>query len=143
MVAVVEDAVHEWLEGDAELAAIIEDRIYPVRDVPSDVDAPWVTYQRIGVDHNTVLSGANPLADALLQIKSVSKNPIEAREIGELVRLRMLDRAFETVTAGIEVKGVRIGSDVDLPDLPTSGKEIGMSASSLDFRIFYKEPIPA
>lgn len=52
----LEEALFDLLSGNAALAALVEDRIYPVR-APQDAERPYVVFSRLDTANLATLSG--------------------------------------------------------------------------------------
>lgn len=81
----VESVIYDRLAADATLAALVGNRIYPIR-APQEAVLPLVVYQRIGgatVNGSTAVSGtSNPQ----FQIDCISGTYGDAKRVADAVR---------------------------------------------------------
>lgn len=143
----LEALIGDNLEGDTDITAVVgtdPPRIYVAGTVPQEETRPWITYQRIGTDPGNTLAGASALADAIMQINCVADDYDTARDLAELVRLRMRRTAWPGTTSGsVTIEGVRGIDDDDSTEPPQASEEFGVFMARQDFGIIHRVPVPA
>lgn len=137
-------AVYEYLLSDAELVALIDDRLYP-NAAPHGLGVyPYVTYRRMEYRSEHHLGGASGLARAEIRFEIRSASSMETGTIGERLR-RLLDSLYATIGTTVDVFVQRchlFDAEDDFVE-PTDDGEIGQHRSRLDFEFFFKESLPA
>lgn len=86
--AVLETKIYTALSGNATVAAKVAARIYPVV-MPQDPTLPVITYQRMGAEHLTALSGFVGLENAHIRISSWATRYDVVKELAEDVYVTM------------------------------------------------------
>jgi len=81
----LEEALYAHLSGDADVAALVGDRIYPLL-VPQDADLPALAYQRISGVPIYAHDGPPGLARARVQITCLGRSYSEAKDLAARVR---------------------------------------------------------
>lgn len=83
----LEDALYTYLSGDADIAALVGDRIYPAR-LREGTELPAISYQRVSADrvndHNPY-GEMNAWTRARIQVNCYSPSFSESVAIGEAV----------------------------------------------------------
>ncbi len=83
------ELLYTALSGHAGLAALVSDRIYPIK-LPQDETLPAVVYQQISVQNMITLdTDTNGVQQIRVQLSAWSSSYDEARAVGEQVRLAM------------------------------------------------------
>ena len=143
----LQEAVYTRLSTDATVSGLVGTRIYPVL-APEGVALPYITYQRIAVDHVESVAGSSGLANALVQVDCWAASYAGANALGEAVRLRM--QGFRGTVGSQDIQAVLLSSDRDAPEDPVRierggvhGDEVGIHGVQFDFDIWYCEAQPA
>ncbi len=140
----VEAALYAELTGNAGVAALVADRVYP--DVaPSSADLPRLTYQRISTGRHPHLAGASGLVSPRFQVICWASSRASAGVVADAVR-EALDGFSGTLGSGgntVNARGVFLdGQGADYAP-PTEGGEIGVYSERLEFIIWHRETVPA
>lgn len=99
------------LIGDADVAAVVGTRVYPVI-APATADVPFITYRRSGVQRQHTLSGPMGMPTVLLTVDLFCTTYEAVRDLADKVR-RVLD-GFGTAEAdSVVVKNVSLDNEVD------------------------------
>lgn len=131
--AEVEEAVYAILTGDAGVAALAGDRVYP-QEIPQDVALPAVAYARVSTRRARRHGGAGVgrrLARARVQVNCEAGTYGAAKGLAAAV-VGALDGVMVTV-AGVEVQGSWIENEGD--EYGETGKVYGVRH---DFMLWFR-----
>jgi hypothetical protein len=135
----IPDFLQKKLAADQAVAAIVGDRIYPVR-APQGVDAPYITYQRQRVSRWRTAEGPTGDARALFQVRSWSDDYEQAVELGDAVG-DALD-GFQGDFEGHWVEQVKVEDERDDVVPPNPGAELPRCCTPLLVWVDYEESRP-
>lgn len=102
-------AIKNKLEADADLTAIVGNRIYPI-EAPEGAEKPYIIYQHPDVSNSSTKDGISQ-EQAYVVIGAVSDNYDEAVEIIELFDIALSSRIDDRAT----------GVTAEVPDMTSSG----------------------
>lgn len=143
----LEALIGDNLEGDTSITDVVgtdPPRIYVAGTVPQQETRPWITYQRIATDHKNILAGDTAMSDAIMQLNCVANDYDVARDLAELVRLRMRRTAWPGTTSGtVTIQGVRQIDDDDFIEPPQDDSEFGIYMVRQDFGIMHTKAVAA
>lgn len=131
---VIEEALAAHILADADITALIGDRIYP-NVAPQDAELPLLVYQRISSPRVRSQSGPSGLAHPRFQIRAKAASYSEARDLAGKVRVS-LDGFAGTMGGG---GGVSVGAT--FLDNERDAYEDALKAHSvpMDFIIWHRE----
>ncbi len=132
----IKQAVYDRLRGDATLAAVVGDRIYP--DIlPQQPAFPALTYIRRSVDRHKTFCGTGEMARSSFQVDAWALTYEDAERVAQHVRTSLVDfKGIMAGSPGVAVSDVRLENEFDLSDL-----EPGLFRVSMDFLISHDETI--
>lgn len=84
----IESGIYSFLTGSAAIAVIVGDRVYPML-IEQGVDYPAITYQEISNSPEHSQDGYSGITYTRVQINCWSITAIGARNLREVVRMRM------------------------------------------------------
>lgn len=84
----LEPKIYQVLSGDADVAAVVSGRIYPVI-LPQGATFPAITYNRVAVSRVHALTGYTGLESAIVQIDCWAETYAAAKELARKARLAM------------------------------------------------------
>ena len=137
----IEEAIFTRLCADAGVAALVEDRVYPV-ELPRPPRYPAVVYHRISTPREHTHDGSAKFASPRFQFDCLGGTFLEARRVHEAVRLALDGfkgtMGTESGGAGVEVHGSFC--EDDRSDLETEADdELGVYSMSIDVVIEHAE----
>lgn len=136
----IEAAINELLTGDSAITALVGDRVYYMRS-PQNAVYPNLTYQRRSTQRNRHLGGPSGLARATFQVDCWASTQKAARQLAELVRLRMDNK---TGNYGDHlVQRIYLDDDLDNWEWQLAGKDAIIGRVTLIFGIQFSEAQPA
>ena len=130
----LEDALYAYLSNDGNVAALVDDRIYPVR-LPEGTTLPAIAWQRVSAQRTyTFDSFANTSAyvQARVQFSCWAETAMEAFETGEAVL-----HALSGYTGDME--GELIGSATAELELDDYESKTRLYRRLVDFYITYED----
>lgn len=142
--ALIFQALIETLQGDADLAALVETRVFPDR-APAGTAAPCITISRMPGSRVQSHDGQSGLNFARFDLRCWGKTTLEAEQVAEAARLalgvaekRKYMGTSESVTVG------RVGVDNGPGDDAFEAAENdGLRRATLQVRINHAEDKPA
>ena len=137
----IKGAIYDRLRNDATIIAIVGSAIYP-SPAPRGQNPPYISFQRVDKMTERHLLGPNSLARARFQINCWAQGPDDADELAEAVR-RSLDGLRKQTMGTVDVDSIAFLSQRDSITDPTDGSETVEYVCSMDFRISYREQLPA
>lgn len=105
----MEQAIVDVLENDADVSAIIGDRIFPLV-IPQEKALPAITYERVDTDPNDTKSGASTLDGDLIDLDLWGKDFAVLKDLAKKIRTT-LDR-FSGTRQGIIVQSIQYQNQV-------------------------------
>lgn len=136
----IEEALRSHLVTDAGLAALVGDRVYPIK-TPQRPTLPAVVYFRVSGVRTYEQQGPAALCSARFQFDVVARTYAEARGVGEQLRLAMDRGPFPRVlggAGGVTVYGAFMEGDGDGYE-----DELEAYVYSADYAIDHAEAQPA
>lgn len=127
--------VEDYLLADQQIAAIIGTRIEPL-PLTDVCEFPALTLTLISAEYPEVLDGTTSLAFADFQVSCWAETTRGARELGSLVRRRMLGISDQAVV-GFQKAEILDERDDDSPDL-----DLNAFRYDVDFRVAFAESSP-
>lgn len=124
----VEDFLYSKLSGDAGVAAIVADRIYP--EGTESIAPPYITYRTAHGESVRSLSGPSGLEVPVVDIFCYSKKPKEAKTLGGKVKDCL--QPFVGTISGVTVHDIRLMTWKD-----TFDENIKMHCRWLVFEIWH------
>lgn len=124
-----EEFIYKRLRTDADMAALVENRIWP--DVaPEDTQDPWVVYQRVyGPNDATSHDGFDGLTEPVYQLNAWTQDAKKRRVLlGHLLRLFRMQRVtIEDTTAVLAVVADRSLSEDGPPRMYAASVDVSIS----------------
>lgn len=127
--------VEDYLLADQQIAARIGTRIEPL-PLTDLCEFPALTLTLISAEYPEVLDGTTSLAFADFQVSCWAETTRGARELGSLVRRRMLGISDQAVV-GFQKAEILDERDDDSPDL-----DLNAFRYDVDFRVAFAESSP-
>lgn len=127
--------VEDYLLADPQIAARIGTRIEPL-PLTDVCEFPALTLTLISAEYPEVLDGTTSLAFADFQVSCWAETTLGARELGSLVRRRMLGISDQAVV-GFQKAEILDERDDDSPDL-----DLNAFRYDVDFRVAFAESSP-
>lgn len=137
----IKGAIWDRLRNDSLVTAIVGQQVYP-SPAPRSADPPYISFQRISKQTEHHLLGPNTLARARFQINCWAQGPDEADELAEAVR-RSLDGLMRQQMGAVFVDSIFFLDQRDTATDPSDGSETVEHVCMLDFRVSYREQLPA
>lgn len=137
MTLTIEEGIYYLLANNAAVAAIVGDRIYPIK-LPQDPTLPAITYQLITPDSMIAHDGMSGTGIKRYQITGFALSPDEVVDLIEAIRICMTCYKG-TIGAGANT----IVCQVMLPagGYESNEPEIERYMRALDFIIWHNEPV--
>ena len=123
-------AIYSKLSNNAELSALVSDRIYPVL-APQGVASPFLVFEKTGGEIESTLSADTNINRDNLQITCFSETYQEAFDISAIVA-ELLSR-WQGVESGVTIEDVFFENESDFFDAQTEFFQF-----VLDFEIIYR-----
>jgi len=130
--AYIEEEIFARLNTYAGVSALVSGRIYPIH-LPQNPTYPCVVYTRIANEHINNLDGSAGLSKPWIQIDAWADDPMEARDIGEQIRLG-LQGYSGSPASGVKIHGVELDSDRE-----TYEYEVMKYRHSADYFVWHSE----
>lgn len=127
--------VQDYLAADPQIAARIGTRIEPL-PLTKVCEYPALTLTQITAEYPELLDGTTSLAFAEFQVSCWATTTLLARELGALVRRRMLGISDQDAV-GFQKAEILDERDDDSPDL-----ELNAFRYDVDFRVAFAESSP-
>jgi len=105
----MEQAIVDILENDANVSAVVDDRIFPIF-IPQEKKLPAITYERIDTDPMDTKSGASTLDVPLLDIDLWGKDFKVLKDLAKDVR-NALER-FSGTRQGIIIQSIQFDNEI-------------------------------
>lgn len=133
-------AIFAYLSTYAPLTAYIGTRLYP-GIAPTSAAFPYVTLHEIMVESVYHLSGASASYDAMIQCDVWALSAEESQKIARIIRLSMdgMPAAWDR----LEVDGVFVESEMDMPEPAQDGSERAYHRRSMTLNIWHAREVPA
>lgn len=106
----IEAAPVALLTADTAIDALIDGRIHPSKLVQSE-PFPAITYLRVSTPRIRSHSGPSGLAHARVQINCWAETWTGARDLADLVRMRL--DGWKGVAGGVRIGGIQLDSERD------------------------------
>lgn len=132
----IEAAIRAKLVADADVNGIISGRIHPFT-VPTEIARPKLTYQRIDTVRWYSNDGPTGSPRIRLQVDCWADELLTAKTLADKVR-QCLD-GYRGVTSGVQVDGVHLQDERDMPQAMAPGQEKPIQRVSLDFIVDFQE----
>lgn len=133
--AVIEEALVDILEADAAVAAVVDDRIYPIV-LPQGAMLPAIVYQRISGPRAETMQGPSGLAWPRFQFVSVGATFGDAMAVAVAVR-QALD-GYRGMVGGVTIHGILILNEFQQFN-PATAEEAESWLIYQDFRVWHLE----
>jgi hypothetical protein len=133
-----EPNIAAFLQDDATVYAIAQDRIYPEL-IPqrspgqTEIEVPAVVFTRIGGDRQVMLCQTDSLVQGVYLIVSLASQYDQAVALNRAIRRRMID--YHGPMGDVAVDAVQLQTDPSLDVAP----EPGLFRRSETFNIWYRE----
>lgn len=144
-----------YLSTQSGITDLIGVRLHPVRAVQagttsasvvgtpqSGPSTPYVTWQVISDEHETILEAAAGFADMRVQLTAWSTSYGLSWTIAEAIRQELQGLGNTTIGTSSYVFSVRHAGSVDSPEAPTVADDVGHYGVASDFLVLYRSPIP-
>lgn len=110
----VEEAVHAHLAADLDVAAVVADRIHPMR-MPQPPTLPAIVYQKIAGPRDYTHDGPSGLVDARVQFSCWDETYAGAKTLADKVR-RAVSGFSGLMGGGVNVDSAFIENEIDDED---------------------------
>lgn len=134
----LKQALYQHLTADAEVAAIVSNRVYP-GVAPKDAPLPYITYQRISSQHERHMTGRAGVAHPRMQINCWSSSGITLETLVNEVRLALDRFAGAMGTVALNVLGAYLENIRDDQLLQAGASETVYHKASMEFIIWHAE----
>jgi len=131
----IQYSVEDYLLADSQIAARIGTRIEPL-PLTEACTFPAMTLTLISAEYPELLDGGTSLAYANFQASCWAATVLAARELGALVRRRMLGIS-DQAAVGFQKAEILDERDDDSPDL-----DLNVFRYDVDFRVAFAESSP-
>jgi hypothetical protein len=108
----IEKDIHYILKNDADVAALVNTRIYPMK-LPQGWTLPAITYQRISGDRAAKYAGASGRARPRFQIDCWASDYDGVKDLADKVR-KCLDGYKGDINTENNVGGIHLEGDRDI-----------------------------
>ncbi|WP_128426290.1 tail completion protein gp17 [Gudongella oleilytica] len=129
----IEEALTSYLLGFPELAALIDDKLYP-DELPQGIKLPAVLYSKISDVKDHTLVGQNRLESPMLQFTAFAGTKPAARAIANQLKAALCD--FQGMMSGIEVQYIRLENELSSLERTPDGT-LKIYTEILEFEINY------
>lgn len=131
-----ESELHDWLLSNADLSALIGDRMY-AREAPQDVALPYVVRTRVSDPGQHHLKGPSKIGRPRYQFDVLATSSESARAVSAALRAAL--DGYRGPLGGIEyVLESLFDGEVDSYEPATDGSESGLFRQALDFTVSHK-----
>lgn len=132
----IEKEFSDRLVGDAQLRALVGDRIYP-GTAKQGAARPYVVYKRSSTDPKPHFGGGGDFAIAVIEVRAVS-------DAGEYTQIKTIAERLRLLLHGWSDRSRNISACLldryqDATERPAGGKERGPEVVVLDFRLQYTQ----
>ena len=134
-------AFNSLLMGDADVVALIGDRLFP-NAAPQNPTEPYVTYGRVDTQHIGSFQGSGGLANVLMQFDIWGAPYSSVRSVAD--RFRLVLQGYKGLAGGVDVRGIIAGTEEDdWADISqTDGGEKVLHRVTMDFTAWFYEDKP-
>lgn len=133
-----EKAIRTRLLGDATLATLISDRLYPFTAIQGK-SLPFVTYQTVGKEFFNHLTALTGLTVGSLQIDIWSLSLDTLLQIEERIRVRL--NGFIGTAESVNVQGTILEEASDNHQQLDDGRETALFRRTLTYRVIYVQTV--
>lgn len=133
-------AIFAYLSTYDPLTAYVGTRLYP-GIAPTSAAFPYVTLHEIMVESHYYLRGATATYDAMIQCDVWALSAEESQKIARIIRLSM--DGMPAAWDGLEVDGVFVDSEMDMPEPAQDGSERAYYRRSMTLAIWHAREVPA
>lgn len=135
----VHRSLYAYLSTYAPLTALVATRIYP-GVAPQTTPFPYVTIHELNVASHYHLQGASATFDTLIQVDCWALAPMESKQIARVIRLSLEGQPL--VLDDLEIDGIFIESENDLPEMAEDGSERTFFRRILTLSAWHERDIP-
>jgi hypothetical protein len=132
-------ALYTYLTGNAGVAALVEDRIYPSFTGSMAAALPRVCYE---IDRTTVerhLSGLTDITMASVSFQCWAEDSTGADGLAQTVR-QALD-AYKGTQSGVDILTVFYDSETDTIEVPDDGGSLPTYLRTITFRVWHRRTL--
>ena len=129
----IEESLTSYFLGFAELAALIDDKLYP-DELPQGIKLPAVIYSKISDVKEHTLVGQNRLERPMLQFTVFADTKTSTRAIANQLKAALCD--FQGMMSGIEVQYIRLENELSSLERTPDGT-LKIYTEILEFEINY------
>lgn len=132
----VEKAIRSLLVDDGAVAALVADRVYPVRRKQGSA-LPAVVYQQITGVRDHTFAGPSGFVASRFQITCWAETYSGADVLADAVR-PVLDGYAGTIES-VVIQAIHLHDEADMPALVPDNEELNFHGKRLDFMVWYDE----
>ena len=133
-----EEALVSILKGDSPVIALVGTNVYPSGDVPQGTARPYITYFRLsGNRHTSLNDGVGNLNQPKFQVDYWGTSYANSKAVAVAAQYALTTASGSH--ASMQVDGIRMTDDRDVPDKPIDGTDQYTKRVSQTFQIFVNE----
>lgn len=132
----MEAALCAWLENDADIAAVVDDRIEPRRN-SQGLAMPRICLWRTSGARLGTLQGPSGLSNPRIRISCIAATYDIAKNLSELVRLSI--DGFRGDMAGVDVQHILMADENDNDDPQPGDDQLAAFIINTDYDILHNE----
>lgn len=132
----LEAALAEYWHQTATLHNLVGVRIYPITARQHD-ELPYLTWQRLSREFTYHMKGRSNLERATVQVDIFASDSVRAEMIATAL-LAVTDAKYQGDMAELDVRRMTILNDIDVPEPPDDGGQLGVFHRAIDLDIWYR-----
>ena len=133
----LEGALPQYLMQSAPLSGLVGDRIFPTI-ARQTAALPYLTWQRLGQELTYHMTGRSNLRQVTVQVDVWARTSVESEAIAEALLVACDAKYQGALVPGLDVRQWRLLNDIDVPEAPDDGGQMGVWHRAVDFEITYR-----
>lgn len=132
----LETALAQYWQQAASLHNLVGTHIYPIM-ARQTAEIPYLTWQRLSWTPTYHMRGRSNLMECTVQVDIWAHNSVEAEKLAEAL-LSVTDAKYQGDMAEIDVRSMTVLNDIDVPESPDDGGQLGVFHRAIDLDIWYR-----
>ncbi len=133
----LEAALAQYWQQATELHSLVGTHIYPIM-ARQTAELPYLTWQRLSWIPTYHMTGRSNLMECTIQVDIWARTSVEAEKLAEAL-LTITDAQYQgDLPPGIDIRSMTILNDIDVPESPDDGGQLGVFHRAIDLDIWYR-----
>jgi hypothetical protein len=132
----LETALAQYWQQAAALHGLVGARIYPIT-ARQNGELPYLTWQRLSWLPTYHMTGRSNLMECTVQVDVWARDSVEAEKLAAAL-LTATDAKRQGALNGLDLRSMTVLNDIDVPEVPDDGGQIGVFHRAIDLDIWYR-----